>query len=83
MKEKNLNDQLKNIVAPYAQNKEALKEFNDCTDFIQDLEVNSANLVDIILDVEDEFDIEIDNESMEGMLTVEDAKKIIRQKSQK
>lgn len=78
-----MNAQLKNIVAPYAQNKEALKEFNDSTDFIQDLEVNSANLVDIILDVEDEFDIEIDNDSMEGMLTVEDAKRIIRQKSQK
>ncbi|MGM0933062.1 MAG: acyl carrier protein [Bacteroidota bacterium] len=82
MEDKNLNDQLKNIVAPYVQNKEGLKEFHDSTHFIQDLEVNSANLVDIILDVEDEFDIEIDNNSMEGMLTVEDAKKIIRQKLQ-
>ncbi len=82
MEEKDLKDQLKNIVAPYVQNKEGLKEFNDSTHFIQDLEVNSANLVDIILDVEDEFDIEIDNDSMEGMLTVEDAKKIIRQKLQ-
>lgn len=82
MEEKNLNDQVKNIVAPYAQNKEGLKEFNDSTHFIKDLEVNSANLVDIILDVEDEFDIEIDNDSMEGMLTVKDAKKIIREKLQ-
>ena len=82
MEEKDLNDQLKDIVAPYAQNKEALLKFNDSSHFIQDLEVNSANLVDIILDVEDEFDIEIDNDSMEGMLTVEDAKKIIRLKMQ-
>lgn len=82
MGEKNLNEQLKNIVGPYVQNKEGLKEFNDNTHFIRDLEVNSANLVDIILDVEDEFDIEIDNDSMEGMMTVEDAKKIIRQKLQ-
>ncbi|WP_372919068.1 acyl carrier protein [Salegentibacter sp.] len=80
MEEKDLDDQLRNIVSPYAQNKESLKEFKDSTHFIQDLEVNSANLVDIILDVEDEFDIEIDNDSMEGMLTVEDAKNIIRKK---
>lgn len=82
MEEKDLNTQLKNIVAPYAQNKEGLKKFNDSTHFIQDLEVNSANLVDIILDVEDEFDIEVDNDSMEGMLTVKDAKNIIRVKMQ-
>lgn len=82
MEEKALNTRLKDIVAPYAQNKEGLKEFNDSTHFIQDLEVNSANLVDIILDVEDEFDIEVDNDSMEGMLTVKDAKNIIRLKMQ-
>ena len=82
MEEKDLNDQLKNIVTPYAQNKEGLTDFKDSTHFIQDLEVNSANLVDIILDVEDEFDIEIDNDSMEGMLTVADAKNIIRLKMQ-
>jgi acyl carrier protein len=35
------------------------------TDFISDLNINSANLVDIILDVEDHFKIHIDNESME------------------
>ncbi|MGY5849405.1 acyl carrier protein [Salegentibacter sp. F14] len=80
MQEKELSEKLKNIVAPYAQNQEGLKEFQDSTHFIKDLEVNSANLVDIILDVEDEFDIEIDNDSMEGMLTVADAKNIIRQK---
>jgi acyl carrier protein len=32
---------------------------------IADLNINSANLVDIILDVEDAFKIHIDNESME------------------
>lgn len=82
MEDTDLNEQLKKIVAPYAQNREGLKTFNVNTHFVQDLEVNSANLVDIILDVEDEFNIEIDNDSMEGMLTVGDAKKIIKQKLQ-
>ncbi|APS39598.1 MULTISPECIES: phosphopantetheine-binding protein [Salegentibacter] len=80
MKEKEILDAIKKIVTPYTQRKEGLENFSQKTDFIKDLEVNSANLVDVILDVEDEFNIEIDNESMEGMLTVGDAKNIIERK---
>jgi len=80
MKEKDILEAIKKIVTPYTQRPQGLENFNEETDFIKDLEVNSANLVDVILDVEDEFNIEIDNESMEGMLTVGDAKNIIEQK---
>ncbi|PKD16047.1 acyl carrier protein [Salegentibacter salinarum] len=80
MKEKEILNAIKKIVTPYTQRQEGLEDFSEETDFIKDLEVNSANLVDVILDVEDEFNIEIDNESMEGMLTVGDAKNIIEQK---
>lgn len=80
MKEKEILNSIKKIVTPYTQRKEGLDNFNENTDFIKDLEVNSANLVDVILDVEDEFDIEIDNNSMSGMLTVGDAKNIIERK---
>ncbi|MDT0677020.1 acyl carrier protein [Autumnicola musiva] len=73
-------ERLKKIVTPYVQRKEGLENFNKKTDFLNDLKINSANLVDVVLDVEDEFDIEIDNESMEGMLTVGDAKQIILRK---
>ena len=61
---------LQKIVKPYVQDQEAFKNLSEETDFINDLKINSANLVDIILDVEDEFDIEIDNDSMEKMLSV-------------
>ncbi len=73
---------LKKIVIPYTQNKTALDDFSFRTDLIKDLEINSANLVDVVLDVEDEFNIEIDNDSMDGMLTVGDAVKIIRNKKE-
>jgi len=66
------------IVKPYIQNEEAFKSLNENTDFINDLEINSANLVDIILDVEDEFNIEIDNDSMEKMLSVKATVEIIQ-----
>jgi acyl carrier protein len=59
---------LKAIVKPYIQDEEAFKNLTEETDFINDLKINSANLVDVILDVEDEFNIEIDNDSMEKML---------------
>lgn len=80
MSEKEIISRLKNIVKPYVQRDEGLENFNEETDFLRDLEINSANLVDVVLDVEDEFDIEIDNDSMEGMLTVKDAKSIIQSK---
>ena len=73
---------LKGIVKPYIQDQAAFDQLTEETYFINDLKVNSANLVDIVLDVEDEFDIEIDNESMEQMLSVRQALEIIEKKMQ-
>lgn len=70
MNKQELINRLKPIVSNYTQDKEALENISEETDFIKDLKINSANLVDVILDVEEEFDIIIDNESMEKMLTV-------------
>jgi acyl carrier protein len=71
---------LKAIVKPYIQDEEAFINLTEETDFINDLKINSANLVDVVLDVEDEFNIEIDNDSMEKMLSVKAAIEIIEQK---
>ena len=71
---------LKGIIKPYIQNQEAFDNLNEETDFINDLKVNSANLVDIVLDVEDKFDIEIDNDSMDRMLNVKAALSVIQEK---
>jgi acyl carrier protein len=73
-------EELRTIVKPYIQNEEGFKNLNENTDFINDLEINSANLVDIILDVEDEFKIEIDNDSMEKMLSVKATIEVIQTK---
>ena len=45
--------------------------------FINDLKINSANLVDVILDIEEKYNIVIDNESMERMVNVKAAMTII------
>lgn len=73
---------LKKIIEPYVQDQSAFDNLTEETDFINDLKINSANLVDIVLDVEDIFDIEIDNESMEQMLSVRKALEIIEKKMQ-
>ena len=80
MTNKELIASLQKIIKPYVQDQEAFKNLSEETDFINDLKINSANLVDIILDLEDEFDIEIDNDSMEKMLSVKAAIDIIETK---
>jgi acyl carrier protein len=80
MTKQEIIQKLTTIVKPYVQNEEGFKNINENTDFIKDLEINSANLVDIILDVEDEFDIQIDNDSMEQMLSVKATVEIIQTK---
>ncbi len=74
---------LKAIATPYVLNKSLLDAYNENTDFIKDLEINSANLVDIILDVEDEFGIEVNDQAMDGMLTVNDAVAVIQKELSK
>jgi len=80
MTKEELITKLKTIVKPYIQNEEAFTNLTEETDFINDLKINSANLVDVILDVEDEFDIRIENDDMEKMLSVKAAMAIINEK---
>lgn len=80
MEKDELISKLKTIVAPYVQDDEAYKNLSEDTTFVGDLKINSANLVDIILDVEDAFDIRIENEEMERMLSVRAAMEIVASK---
>jgi acyl carrier protein len=80
MNKEEILEKLKSIVKPFVNNQEAFINFTENTDFITDLNINSANLVDIILDVEDAFEIHIDNESMENMIDVKSTLTIIETK---
>ena len=68
-REETLNE-LKTVIAPYTINKEMLNSINDETDLIRDLKINSANLVDIIIDAEAKYDIEIDYDAADKMVNV-------------
>lgn len=79
MERKAITEKLKTIIKPYVQDQKAFEQVSEDTDLLNDLKVNSANLVDIIIDAEMAFDIEIDDESAEKMLTVKDAVEVIQQ----
>lgn len=80
MEKETILEQLKTIVKPYIKNQVAFDNLTENTDFITDLQINSANLVDIILDVEEVFKIVIDNQSMEKMINIKAALEIIETK---
>lgn len=73
-------ENLKSIIKPYVKDETAFDNLDENTDFISDLRINSANLVDIILDIEEVFDIVIDNQSMERMLDIKTTLSIIETK---
>ena len=80
MNRASLVEKLKTIVQPYSNNQEAVEAITEDTDFVRDLGINSANLVDIILDIEEQFNITLENSDMEQMLTVKDSLNIIEHK---
>ncbi len=68
------------IVRPFVKNSEALEAVDEKTNILQDLKVNSARLVDIILDFEDAFDIEVEDEDADNVNTIGDAVSLIAAK---
>lgn len=72
--------ELKTVISPYTTDKEKLAGINDDTDLIKDLKINSANLVDIIIDAEAKYDIEIDYDSADKMVNVGNCLDVIGEK---
>ncbi|WP_430425685.1 acyl carrier protein [Maribacter litoralis] len=68
---------LKDIIKVYLPEDVAVTDISKDSHLMNNLNINSANLVDIVLDVEDAFDIRLENEDMENMQTVGDAMAII------
>jgi acyl carrier protein len=61
------------VVGKHAKNQAALQSATRTTHIAKDLEVNSARFVDIILDFEDKFNLEINDEDADKIGTIGDA----------
>lgn len=65
------------ILTPYVKNQEALDAVSTSTHILDELKVNSARLVDVVLEFEDAFDIEIADEDVDSVETVGNAVDLI------
>jgi len=68
------------ILTPWVKNEEALASVSMETNILDDLKVNSARLVDVVIAFEDEFDIEIADEDVDSVNTVGDSVNLILEK---
>jgi acyl carrier protein len=73
-------DDLLEIIQPYLPEDISLEKVGPKSHLVEELNINSAHLVDIVLDLEDKYDIVLENEDMEEMQTVEHAIKLIEKK---
>jgi len=80
MTTENIYAKLLPIVKTYLPEDVNVNAITPESDLTEDLNINSVNLVDIVLDVEDAFDIELENDDIETLRTVNDAIGIIKAK---
>ena len=65
------------IITPHAKNQEALAKVGVETHILDDLDVNSARLVDVVLAFEDAFEIAIADEEVDEVETIGQAVDLI------
>ncbi len=68
------------ILNKYSKTEIEMKDISLETSILDDLKINSARLVDIVLDFEDAFDIEVDDDDADGVATVGDGVNLIMAK---
>ncbi len=72
--------QLKEIIKPYLPEDVSVADIDEDSRLVNDLNINSTHLVDIVLDVEDAFDITIEDDELEDMDTVKSSLDLISRK---
>ena len=80
MDQAQIQESVVKILTPWVKNEEALQAVSSEANILDDLKVNSARLVDVVIAFEDEFDIEIEDEDVDSVNTVGDAVSLISSK---
>jgi len=71
------------ILGKYSKTEIKMENISMETSILDDLKINSARLVDIVLDFEDVFDIEVDDDDADSVATVGDGVNLIMAKIEK
>jgi len=82
MDKKEIAEGLMDIIKPYLPEDVNVTELDETKNLIEDLNINSAHLVDIVLDVEEKFDIMIEDDVIGELQTVGQAVDMIHGKMQ-
>jgi acyl carrier protein len=80
MSEVQIQQKVLDIIKPFAKAPEAFANAGPALSILDDLKVNSARLVDIVLAFEDAFGIEINDDDADSVKTVGDAVSLIQAK---
>ncbi|MFT5165017.1 MAG: acyl carrier protein [Saprospiraceae bacterium] len=78
MNDVQLRTLLINTLSKYAKNKEVLTDAKDDVDLRNDLKIQSARLVDVVLDLEVELDIEIEPDDMDKMFSIGETMEMLK-----
>lgn len=79
--QENVKIDLLEIIKPYLPEEIEVQEVSEEKHLINDLKINSAHIVDIVLDIEDKFDIMIDDDAIGEMNTVQDSIDMVLKKA--
>ena len=77
MEQSEVFERVVKILSPWAKNQEALASVSMDTQILDELEVNSARLVDVVIAFEDDFEIEIEDDEVDSVEKVGDAVRLI------
>ncbi len=77
MNEQEVMERVVKILTPWVKDQDALASVAMTTNILDDLKVNSARLVDVVIALEDEFGIEIADEDVDQVNEVGDAVRLI------
>ena len=80
MNQQEIFERVVKILTPFVKNQDALKTVSLNTHILDELKVNSARLVDVVLEFEDVFDIEIADDDADEVETVGSAVALIQAK---
>lgn len=80
MEKAEILQKLESIIQTYITQPDVVADIKDDTHLLRDLKINSAHLIDIVLDVEAGFGISITDEEVEKMDTVGNSVELIQKK---
>lgn len=80
---KEIESKIIEILKRYTFNETVWETYNVDSKIIQDLKINSARIIDLTLDIEEEYNIEVDDEKIDSIITVRDLINVVKKYKKK